>query len=194
MTRKLVEKSRAVLNRRAATKCLPRDQSVINQPPLPVPIPPDRVRESDTPVHVPPFMSPNPALHKPKAMNEVDAEYDPLMDTDSPYDDALVEIEYRRPVDNDFTLPPSLEKQIDQGRLAKRDLPRQAEIDQDYASHQSQSVAQYSSPFDVTRFTGSISTKPTVQRYICLFITKQDAKVTQGCKTHSDCVPGLHAP
>ena len=107
LTRKLIERSRAVLNHREATKRLPRDQSVINQPPLPVPIPPDRVRESDTPVHVPPFMNPNPALHKPKAMNEVDAEYDPLMDTDSPYDDALVEIEYRRPVDDDFTLPPS---------------------------------------------------------------------------------------
>ena len=62
-------------------------------------------------------------------MNEVDAEYDPLMDTDSPYDDALVEIEYRRPVDDDFTLPPSLEKQIEQGKLAKCDLPHQAEID-----------------------------------------------------------------
>ena len=49
----------------------------------------------DTPVHVLPFLSPAPALQKPKAMNEVDAEYDPLMDTDSPYDDALVEIEYR---------------------------------------------------------------------------------------------------
>ena len=68
-------------------------------------------------------------LQKPKALNEVDAEYDPLTDTDSPYDDALVEIEYRRPVDDDFTLPPSLEKQIEQGKLVKRDLPRQAEID-----------------------------------------------------------------
>ena len=32
-------------------------------------------------------------------------------------------------MDDDFTLPPSLEKQIEQGKLAKRDLPRQAEID-----------------------------------------------------------------
>ena len=68
-------------------------------------------------------------MQKPKAMNEVDAEYDPLMDTDSPYDDALVEIEYRRLVGDDFTIPPSLEKQIEQGKLMKRDLPRQAEID-----------------------------------------------------------------
>ena len=105
LTRKLVERSRAVLNRRKTTKCLPRDQPVISQPPLPVPIPPERVWESDTPVHVPPFLSPNPAFHKLKAMNEVDAEYDPLMDTDSPYNDALVEIEYRHPVDDDFTLP-----------------------------------------------------------------------------------------
>ena len=62
-------------------------------------------------------------------MNEVDTEYDPLMDTDSPYDDALVEIEYRCLVGDDFTIPPSLEKQIEQGKLTKRDLPRQAEID-----------------------------------------------------------------
>ena len=68
-------------------------------------------------------------MQKPKAMNEVDAEYDPLMDTDSPYDDALVEIEYRRPVGDDFTIPPSLETQIEQGKLTKHYLPRQAEID-----------------------------------------------------------------
>ena len=105
LTRKLVERSRAVLNRCETTKCLPRDQTAIHHPPLPVPIPPERVWESDTPVHVSPFLSPNPAFHKPKAMNEIDAEYNPLMDTDSPYDDALVEIEYRHPVDDDFTLP-----------------------------------------------------------------------------------------
>ena len=68
-------------------------------------------------------------MQKPKAMNEVDTEYDPLMDTDFPYDDALVEIEYRRLVGDDFTVPPSLETQIEQGKLTKRDLPRQAEID-----------------------------------------------------------------
>ena len=90
-------------------------------PPLPVPVPPARLQEpSNTPVHVPPFLCPAPAMQKPKAMNEVDAEYDPLMDTDSPYDDALVEIEYRRPVGDDFTIPPSLEKQIEQGKLTKR--------------------------------------------------------------------------
>ena len=81
------------------------------------------------PVHLPPFMKPVPAQIRPKAPNEVDAGYDPLMDMDSPFDDALVEIEYQRPVEDDFKLPPSLEKQIEQGRLAKRDLPRQAEID-----------------------------------------------------------------
>ena len=59
----------------------------------------------DTPVHVPPFLSSAPAVQKPKMMKEVDAEYDPLMDMDSLYDDALVEIEYRQPVDDDFTLP-----------------------------------------------------------------------------------------
>ena len=32
-------------------------------------------------------------------------------------------------MDDDFTLPPSLEKQIEQGKLVKCDLPRQAEID-----------------------------------------------------------------
>ena len=72
-------------------------------------------------IHVPPFLSPAPALQRPKALNEVDAEYDPLMDTDSPYNDALVEIEYRQPVDDDP--PPSLEKQIEQGKLGKHDLP-----------------------------------------------------------------------
>ena len=126
----MIEKSRAVLNRRELTANIPRDPQPVNNPLLPLPVPPARVQEPpNTPVHVPPFLCPLPALQKPKAMNEVDAEYDPLMDTDSPYDDALVEIEYRRPVGDDFTIPPSLEKQIEQGKLAKWDLPRQAEID-----------------------------------------------------------------
>ena len=89
-----------------------------------VPILPGCVHDQpDHPIHVPPLLSPAPALQKPKALNEVDAEYGPLMDTDSPYDDVLVETEYRLPVDDDFTLPPSLEKQIEQGKLAKCDLP-----------------------------------------------------------------------
>ena len=96
-----------------------------------VPILPGQVHDKpNPPIHVPPFLSPAPALQKTKAMNEVDVEYNPLMDADSPYNDALVEIEYHRSVDDDFTLPPSLEKQIEQGKLAKCDLPCQAEIDQ----------------------------------------------------------------
>ena len=127
---KLIERSRSVLNRCESTLCIPHDPHPIIHPPLSVSILPEQAQEPhDTPVHVPPFLCPAPALQKPKAMNEVDAEYDPLMDTDFPYDDALVEIEYRHPVDNDFTLPPSLEKQIEQGKLAKHDLPCQAEID-----------------------------------------------------------------
>ena len=130
VSRKLIERSRAVLNRRELSSNIPRDPQPVNEPPLPVPVPPARLQEPpNTPVHVPPFLCPAPAMQKPKAMNEVDTEYDLLMDTDSPYDDALVEIEYRRPVDDDFTIPPSLEKQIEQGKLTKCDLPRQAEID-----------------------------------------------------------------
>ena len=74
-------------------------------------------------------MQPTPPPCQPKTINEIDASYDLLMDTDSPLDDALVEIEYRRPVEDDFKIPPSLEKQIEQGKLAKNDLPRQADID-----------------------------------------------------------------
>ena len=130
VSRKLIERSRAVLNRRELSSNIPRDPQPVNDPPLPVPVPPAQLHEPpNTPVHVPPFLCPVPAMQKPKAMNEVDAEYDPLMDTDSPYDDALVEIEYRRPVGDDFTIPPSLETQIEQGKLMKCDLPRQAEID-----------------------------------------------------------------
>ena len=126
----MIERSHAVLNHCELTSSIPRDPQPINNPPLSVSVPPARVQESpDTPVHVSPFLCPALALQKPKAMNEVDAKYDPLMDTDSPYDDALVEIEYRCPVDDDFTIPPSLEKQIEQGKLAKCDLPCQSEID-----------------------------------------------------------------
>ena len=130
VSRKLIERSHAVLNHRELSSNIPRDLQPVNDPPLPVPVPPAQLQEPpNTLVHVPPFLCPAPAMQKPKAMNEVDAEYDPLMDTDSPYDDALVEIEYRRPVGDDFTIPPSLEKQIEQGKLTKRDLLRQAEID-----------------------------------------------------------------
>ena len=73
---------------------LPTNPSPGNPPPLSIPDPPGCVTPN-TPVHILPFLSPTPVVHKPKAMNEVDVEYDPLMDTDSPYDDALVEIEYR---------------------------------------------------------------------------------------------------
>ena len=124
LSRKLVDRSRSILKQCELTNHLPRDKPPASNPPLSVPILPGCVHHQlDHPVHVLPFLSPAPALQKPKALNEVDAEYDPLMDTDSPYDDALVEIEYRRPVDDDFTLPPSLENQIDQGKLAKHDVP-----------------------------------------------------------------------
>ena len=130
VSRKLIERSRAVLNRRELSSNIPRDPQPVNDPSLPVPVPPARLQEPpNTPVHVPPFLCPAPAMQKPKAMNEVDAEYDPLMDTDSPYDDALVEIEYHRLVGDDFTIPPSLETQVEQGKLTKCDLPCQAEID-----------------------------------------------------------------
>ena len=120
----LVDRSWSILKRHELTNRLPHEKPPASNPPLSVPILAGRVHDQlDHPIHVPPFLSPAPALQKPKALNEVDAEYDPLMDTDSPYNDVLVEIEYCRPVDDDFTLPPSLEKQIEQGKLAKHDLP-----------------------------------------------------------------------
>ena len=124
LSRKLVDSSQSILKQCEMINRLPRDKPPTSNPPLSVPILPGRVHDQpDHPIHVLPFLSPAPVLQKPKALNEVDTEYDPLMDTDSPYDDALVEIEYRRPVDDDFTLPPSLEKQIEQGKLAKHVLP-----------------------------------------------------------------------
>ena len=106
LSHKLVERSWSVLNRRELTNHLPHDKPPPSNAPLSVPILPGRVHDQrNPPVHILPFSSPAPALQKPKAMNDVDAEYDPLMDTNSPYNDVLVEIEYRRPVDDDFTLP-----------------------------------------------------------------------------------------
>ena len=117
LSHKLVDRSRSILKQHEMTNRLPRDKPPASNLPLSVTILPGWVCDQpDHPIHIPPFLSPAPVLQKPKALNEVDAEYDPLMDTDSPYDDALVEIKYRRPVDDDFTLPPSLEKQIEQGK------------------------------------------------------------------------------
>ena len=104
-------------------------------PPIPlitsIPTPPLKNMDAPPPypAHIPPFLRPAPPPYQPKAICDIDASYDPLMDTDSPFDDALVEIEYRRPNEDDFKIPPSLEKQIEQGKLAKNDLPRQADID-----------------------------------------------------------------
>ena len=104
-------------------------------PPIPpitnIPAPPLKNMDAPPPypAHIPPFLRPAPPPYQPKAVCDIDASYDPLMDTDSPFDDALVEIEYRRPNEDDFKIPPSLEKQIEQGKLAKNDLPRQADID-----------------------------------------------------------------
>ena len=96
LSHKLVDRSRSVLNRREVRNQLPTNPPPRNQQPLSMPVPPECVLETpNTLVHVPPFLSPAPAVQKPKAMKEVDAEYDSLMDTDSPYDDTLVEIEYR---------------------------------------------------------------------------------------------------
>ena len=95
LSHKLVDRSRSILKQRELTNRFPRDKPPASNPPLSVPILPGRVHDQPNhPVHVLPFLSPAPALQKPKALNEVDAEYDPLMDTNSPYDDVLVEIEY----------------------------------------------------------------------------------------------------
>ena len=96
LARKLVDRSRSILKQCELTNRLPHDKPPASNLPLSVPILPGCVHDQpDHCVHVPPFLSPAPVLQKPKALNEVDAEYDPLMDTDSPYSDALVEIEYR---------------------------------------------------------------------------------------------------
>ena len=136
LSRKLVERSKLLLSRKDQLKGLRAGNSefVTAKPVILLPVPASSPLDHQQhmpvqPVHVPPFMNRTPAHLRPKAPNEVDAVYDPLMDTDSPFDDALVEIEYRRPVDDDFKLPPSLDKQIEQVRLAKRNLPQQAEID-----------------------------------------------------------------
>ena len=93
LSHKLVERCRSILKQRELANRLPRDKPPASNPPLSVPILPGRVHDQpDQPIHIPPFLSPAPVLQRPKALNEVDAEYDPLMDTDSPYDDVLVEI------------------------------------------------------------------------------------------------------
>ena len=43
----------------------------------------------------------------------VNTSCDPLIDVDSPFDDTLIKIEYRRPADTDVIIPPSLEKPIE---------------------------------------------------------------------------------
>ena len=96
LSHKLVERCQSILKQCEMTNCLPCDKPPASNPPLSVPILPGRVHDQPNhPVHVLPFLSPAPVLQKPKALNAVDEEYDPLMDTDSPYDDELVEIEYR---------------------------------------------------------------------------------------------------
>ena len=65
--RKLIERSRAVLNRRELSSNIPRDPQPVNDPLLLVPVPLARLQEPpNTPVHIPPFLCPVPAMQKPK--------------------------------------------------------------------------------------------------------------------------------
>ena len=64
-----------------------------------------------------------------KCLDELEAQYDPAIDLNSPYDDEVVEIEYRAPTKDDFLVPRNLEQQIDQDRVIHRFLPRPCDID-----------------------------------------------------------------
>ena len=77
LSHKLVDRSQSILKQCELTNRFLRDKPPASNPPLSVPILPGRVHDQpDHPIHVLPFLSPAPALQKPKALNEVDAEYD----------------------------------------------------------------------------------------------------------------------
>ena len=57
---------------------------------------------------------------KIKSLSEIDAQYDPAIDLNSPYDEEAVEIEYQTPTEQDFTIPKTLQEQVDQNRLIHR--------------------------------------------------------------------------
>ena len=66
---------------------------------------------------------------KIKSLSEIDAQYDPAIDLNSPYDEEAVEIEYRALTEQDFAVPQTLQEQVDQNRLIHRFLLRQCDLD-----------------------------------------------------------------
>ena len=86
-----------------------------------------------TPAYVPPIGGlklAEPFAPKITKYEDIEAKYDPLMDVDSPFDDALIEIEYRKPEPKDFEFPPLLADEIKTQTILAKAFPKQSDIDQ----------------------------------------------------------------
>ena len=70
-----------------------------------------------------------PTRERFENLDQMDLNLDPLMDIQSPYDDALVEIQYRRPTPDDFKIPNILDKEVDSSTIMAKHLPKQVDVD-----------------------------------------------------------------
>ena len=66
---------------------------------------------------------------KPLALNDLGVQHDSLHDLNSPFDDALIELQYRKPEMRDFWQPIQLNDQVDEGKVIQKALPKQTDID-----------------------------------------------------------------
>ena len=99
---------------------------------IPSNVMPDKTNINEFPPLPPDMPQQVPSKHlntKIKSLCEIDAQYDPAIDLNSPYDEEAVEIEYQAPTEQDFTIPKTLQEQVNQNRLIHRFLPRQCDLD-----------------------------------------------------------------
>ena len=82
--------------------------------------------------------------------------------------------EKRIPTEEDFVLPPPLESLLDKAKMAYKFLPKQRDIDRLIAKI-NKTVLRYKFVCGSERFKSNIFVKPTLQRYLSVFVTEQNA-------------------
>ena len=68
-------------------------------------------------------------LQKPLVLNDLGGQHDSPHDLNSPFDDALIELQYHKPEARDFWQPTLLSNQVDEGKVIQKALPKQMDID-----------------------------------------------------------------
>ena len=190
ISRKLLERSKNVLRNKATppNKSLPGTDSTVRpayQRPAPPPCTPigrdvavkqpdvKRLEEATPqPSYVPPIGGlklAEPFVPKITKYEDIEAKYDPLMDVDSPFDEALIEIEYRKPEAKDFDLPPLLADEIKSQTILAKAFPKQSDIDQIRKQIDRKVLRQTHLPMSIRDLQAAYLKAHTLRTYISIY-------------------------